>query len=81
MDWSKLMNLKGRRVRARSILFAAFLLLGVALADCHAAYAIPAFARKYGMPCSSCHEAWPNRVSSRPRDFLIVYFANTGAPV
>ncbi|HEX8836025.1 MAG TPA: hypothetical protein VF748_03750, partial [Candidatus Acidoferrum sp.] len=21
--------------------------------------AIPAFARKYGMPCSSCHEAWP----------------------
>jgi hypothetical protein len=20
---------------------------------------IPAFARKYGMPCSSCHEAWP----------------------
>src|SRR5215813_10968334 len=59
MDWSKLMNLKGRRARARSILFSAFLLLGVALADCHAAYAIPAFARKYGMPCSSCHEAWP----------------------
>jgi len=22
-------------------------------------YAIPAFARKYGMPCSACHEAWP----------------------
>ena len=22
-------------------------------------HAIPAFARKYGMPCSSCHEAWP----------------------
>jgi hypothetical protein len=21
--------------------------------------AIPAFARKYGLPCSSCHEAWP----------------------
>src|SRR5215472_8474212 len=21
--------------------------------------AIPAFARKYGMPCSSCHEVWP----------------------
>src|SRR5713101_9183847 len=21
--------------------------------------ALPAFARKYGMPCSSCHEAWP----------------------
>jgi hypothetical protein len=23
---------------------------------CHA---IPAFARKYGLPCSACHEAWP----------------------
>src|SRR3989441_13213767 len=23
------------------------------------AFAIPAFARKYGMPCSACHEAWP----------------------
>ena len=22
-------------------------------------YLIPAFARKYSMPCSSCHEAWP----------------------
>jgi hypothetical protein len=22
-------------------------------------HAIPAFARKYGMPCSACHEAWP----------------------
>src|SRR5580693_8349136 len=21
--------------------------------------ALPAFARKYGMPCSSCHQAWP----------------------
>jgi hypothetical protein len=23
------------------------------------AHAIPAFARKYGLPCSACHEAWP----------------------
>ena len=23
------------------------------------ALAIPAFARKYGLPCSACHEAWP----------------------
>src|SRR6202521_4579509 len=22
-------------------------------------HAIPAFARKYGMPCSACHEVWP----------------------
>jgi hypothetical protein len=23
------------------------------------AHAVPAFARKYGLPCSACHEAWP----------------------
>ena len=23
------------------------------------AYGIPAFARKYGLRCSACHEAWP----------------------
>jgi hypothetical protein len=23
------------------------------------AQAIPAFARKFGLPCSACHEAWP----------------------
>ena len=36
-----------------------FLLALFVLADCHSASGIPAFARKYGMPCSSCHEAWP----------------------
>jgi hypothetical protein len=46
-----------------------FLLLAIALADTRSAVAmpppslhvraIPAFARKYGMPCSACHEAWP----------------------
>lgn len=25
----------------------------------HKVAAIPAFARKYGLPCSACHEAWP----------------------
>ena len=34
-------------------------LLALFLADCRPAKAIPAFARKYGMPCSACHEAWP----------------------
>jgi len=36
-------------------LFLAFLLFGC-FKD---ASAIPAFARKYGLPCSACHEAWP----------------------
>ena len=29
------------------------------LAAVRPAHAIPAFARKYGLPCSACHEAWP----------------------
>ena len=37
----------------------AFFVLALLLFDCRSAMAIPAFARKYGMPCSSCHEAWP----------------------
>ena len=59
MDWSKLINFRDRRSRAGSILFSALLLLFIALIDSSPARAIPAFARKYGMPCSSCHEAWP----------------------
>jgi len=34
-------------------------LLGIFLLSATQASALPAFARKYGMPCSSCHEAWP----------------------
>jgi hypothetical protein len=33
--------------------------LGLLLAATQAAYGIPAFARKYGLRCSDCHEAWP----------------------
>jgi hypothetical protein len=29
------------------------------LACVSAAHGVPAFARKYGLPCSACHEAWP----------------------
>jgi hypothetical protein len=29
------------------------------LASVQPAHGIPAFARKYGLPCSACHEAWP----------------------
>ena len=43
---------------ASSIAFAS-LLAALMLADSQSARAIPAFARKYGMPCSACHEAWP----------------------
>jgi len=39
----------------RILLFA----VGTLLAVAKPAAAIPAFARKYGLPCSACHEAWP----------------------
>ena len=59
-----------RKVSSRtSSLLRCFLILAFLLADGHSASALPlltakvralpAFARKYGMPCSSCHEAWP----------------------
>jgi hypothetical protein len=40
-------------------LLQAFFLLVIFLATCQPSAALPAFARKYGMPCSACHEAWP----------------------
>jgi len=40
-------------------LFFSVAVLSLILIDCRPASAIPAFARKYGMPCSACHEAWP----------------------
>jgi len=38
---------------------AGWLLAMALLALAPRAYAIPAFGRKYGLRCSSCHEAWP----------------------
>jgi hypothetical protein len=35
------------------------LTLGALLGAAENAHSIPAFARKYGLPCSACHEAWP----------------------
>jgi hypothetical protein len=41
-----------------TVLFSIVLLM-LLLSSCRPAQALPAFARKYGMPCSSCHEGWP----------------------
>jgi hypothetical protein len=35
------------------------LVFATLLANVEPAHGIPAFARKYGLPCSACHEAWP----------------------
>jgi hypothetical protein len=40
-------------------LAAALLLAFFLLGSVRSALAIPAFARKYGLPCSACHEGWP----------------------
>src|SRR5581483_5966204 len=43
------------RRKFAGVLLAVCLVLGCA----PSAFGIPAFARKYGLPCSACHEAWP----------------------
>lgn len=45
--------------RVSSAIAAGILFLAFAALSTGAAFAIPAFARKYGLRCSSCHEAWP----------------------
>src|SRR6266404_4875280 len=68
-----MLKLASQSVRQRlswlpSLVVFGFLLFAIVLADTRSAMAvpppslrmraIPAFARKYGMPCSACHEAW-----------------------
>src|SRR6202142_456952 len=45
--------------RAVSLLTAVFALAVLILSTTQQATALPAFARKYGLRCSACHESWP----------------------
>jgi hypothetical protein len=45
--------------RSRKVLVSTLLLAFLFVPWAKDASAIPAFARKYGLPCSACHEAWP----------------------
>src|SRR6202171_4592711 len=45
--------------RINSVLAAAFALVFLILSASQSASALPAFARKYGLRCSACHESWP----------------------
>jgi hypothetical protein len=45
--------------RAVSLLTAVFALAVLILSTAQTAKALPAFARKYGLRCSACHESWP----------------------
>ena len=63
------LRLAKRKFSSLTSLVFAFFFLAIVLADSRPAVAIPppslhlrplpAFARKYGMPCSACHEVWP----------------------
>lgn len=48
-----------RKALQTSFSLSAFALLLFVMASSINSQAIPAFARKYGLPCSACHEAWP----------------------
>jgi len=44
---------------SRSLPLFWLLLLSFVVVDSQPGYGIPAFARKYGLPCSACHIGWP----------------------
>jgi hypothetical protein len=56
-----------RKSWVRPLVTCALLMLAIVIGDCRTVsalptskvMAIPAFARKYGLPCSACHTAWP----------------------
>ena len=48
-----------KRSLAGGLLAGSLLLLLLVLGCFQDANALPAFARKYGLRCSACHEAWP----------------------
>ena len=61
------------------VLALAVLVVGLT-ADAHA---IPAFARKYGLPCSACHEAWPklNSFGQNFKDYGYQLMNERDAPI
>ena len=52
-------HLRSLRSGTASFLAAAFFLLAFSVMSSQSSFAIAAFARKYGLPCSACHDAWP----------------------
>src|SRR3984957_19398928 len=52
-------RLCGTAPQAKHFLVAALVLVFLVLSGSQNANALPAFARKYGLRCSACHESWP----------------------
>src|SRR6516162_4486566 len=59
MERFRSLDVKSVWRRFAASLFFSVAALSLILINCRPVSAIPAFARKYGMPCSACHEAWP----------------------
>ena len=59
MRMGKQSCLSGKLLRGRSLVTAALVALFLMLSTSQNANALPAFARKYGLRCSACHESWP----------------------
>jgi hypothetical protein len=59
MRMGKQSRLCGKAPWAKHFLTAALVLVFLVLSGSQKANAIPAFARKYGLRCSACHESWP----------------------
>jgi hypothetical protein len=57
--WAQSHLCQKQQQRTTSVLAAAFALFFLILASSQSASALPAFARKYGLRCSACHESWP----------------------
>ena len=52
-------NHTGVPVSRRYFFTATLVIVFVILSGSQSANALPAFARKYGLRCSACHETWP----------------------
>ncbi len=48
-----------RRIRVTFCFSSVALVILLVLGEVQPAHALPAFARKYGLRCSACHESWP----------------------
>jgi hypothetical protein len=59
MRVSKRFHLRSLSQFASSFAAVALVLASVVLTCSQPANALPAFARKYGLRCSACHESWP----------------------
>lgn len=59
MRMRKLSRVSGKLPLTKSIVTAGLALIFLILTGSQNANALPAFARKYGLRCSACHESWP----------------------